>query len=130
MSANKVLTGDNITHEIVSVGIVRIRMHDGMVRTLLYVRHVPSLKKNLISLGVLDSVSCKYVSQGGVLRVSKGALKIFKGQMCGGFYLLNCDTIVGTMSSFSSSFKVMDFILETLLWIISSVESLSRSSRF
>ena len=30
-------------------------MHDGVVRTLIEVRHVPKLKKNLVSVGAMDS---------------------------------------------------------------------------
>ena len=43
------------------------------------VRNVLELKKNLISLGVLDSRSYKYTSQGGALKkVSKGSLMVMK----------------------------------------------------
>ncbi|KAK2970265.1 hypothetical protein RJ640_000824 [Escallonia rubra] len=35
-------------------------MHDGIVRTLTDVRHVPELRKNLISLGTLDSNDYRY----------------------------------------------------------------------
>ncbi|GKA95288.1 retrovirus-related pol polyprotein from transposon TNT 1-94 [Tanacetum coccineum] len=47
-------------------------------RTLTDVRHVPDLKKNLISLGVLDSKGVKYMSENGVLCVSKGALVVMR----------------------------------------------------
>ncbi|GKA06401.1 hypothetical protein Tco_0685625, partial [Tanacetum coccineum] len=57
---------------------IRIKMHDVVVRTLTNVRHVLDLKKNLISLGVLDSKGFKYTSENGVLRVSKGALVVMK----------------------------------------------------
>ncbi|GKC05160.1 transposable element, partial [Tanacetum coccineum] len=48
------------------------------VRTLTDVCHVPDLKKNLISLGVLDSKGFKYTGENGVLRVLKGALVVMK----------------------------------------------------
>ena len=57
-----------------SVGTVRIKMFDDVVRTLGNVKHVPDLKRNLISLGTLDSKGHKYTGEGGVLKVSKGAL--------------------------------------------------------
>ncbi|GJT68251.1 retrotransposon protein, putative, ty1-copia subclass [Tanacetum coccineum] len=50
----------------------------GSERDLADVRHVPDLKKNLISLGVFDSKGFKYTSENGVLRVSKGALVVMK----------------------------------------------------
>ena len=48
-----VLLGDNHSCKIVGVGSVKIKMFDGVIRTLTDVRHVPELKKKLISLGVL-----------------------------------------------------------------------------
>ena len=46
---------DNHSCKTVEVGSVNIKMFDGVIRTLTYVRHVPELKKRLIYLGVLDS---------------------------------------------------------------------------
>jgi hypothetical protein len=78
-------------------------MHDGFVRTLFGVRHVPELKKNLISLGALDSVGWKYVCEGGVLSASLGAQVFLKGQKLGNLYVLDGSTIVGVSSLGSSS---------------------------
>jgi len=47
-------------------------MHDGVIRTLTGVKHIPDLTKNLISLGALEDVGCKFQSEGGVLKVLKG----------------------------------------------------------
>ena len=57
----------------ISIGSIKIRMHDGIVRTLSNVLHVPDLKKNLISSGTLDSNNYKFSAESGVLRVSKGS---------------------------------------------------------
>ena len=54
-------------------------MVDGVVRTLDDVRHVSYLKRNLISLSTLDIKGYKYTSEGGVLKISKGALVVMKG---------------------------------------------------
>ncbi|KAK3027503.1 hypothetical protein RJ639_040218, partial [Escallonia herrerae] len=56
-----------------------IKMSDGIVRTLGDVRYIPDLKKNLISLGTLDSIDCSISIKGGVMKVSKGAMVIMKG---------------------------------------------------
>ncbi|CAL9078946.1 unnamed protein product, partial [Musa textilis] len=53
-------------------------MHDGIVRTLTNVRHVPDLKKNLISLGTLEALGCKYTVEGGVMKVSRNAIVVMK----------------------------------------------------
>ena len=54
-------------------------MFDGVVRILGDVRYVPNLKRNLISLSTLDEKGYKYTSEGGVLKISKGALVVMKG---------------------------------------------------
>ena len=40
---------------------MKIKMYDGTIKTLSDVRPVPDLKKNLISLGVLDSNGYKFI---------------------------------------------------------------------
>ena len=50
-----------------------------MLSTLFNVHHIPDMKCNLISLGTLESNKCKYSVEGGVLKASKGALGIMKG---------------------------------------------------
>jgi hypothetical protein len=74
--------------KIVGVGSIQIKMHDGIVRTLTHVRHVPELRKSLISLGVLDSVGYKCTTQGGVSKVSKGILVFMKEKMIDNLYQL------------------------------------------
>ncbi|MGV8000531.1 hypothetical protein PJP08_29445, partial [Mycobacterium kansasii] len=65
--------GNGFACNVVAVGSVRIKMFDGVERTLTDVRHVPDLKLNLISLGVLEAKGCKYTGIDGALKVSKGA---------------------------------------------------------
>ena len=48
MSKSVVLMGNDASCKIVGVGIVRIKMFDGIVRMLAYVKHVLDLKRNLI----------------------------------------------------------------------------------
>lgn len=67
---------DGIELSVVGVGTVRIKMYDGVVRTL-EVRHVPELRKNLISLSLLDSHGYRYSGEGEVVKVIRGALPAF-----------------------------------------------------
>ena len=60
INGGTVLMGNNMSCKVVGIGTIQIKMHDGIVRTLTGVRHVPELKKNLISLGILDSQGCKF----------------------------------------------------------------------
>ena len=82
-------------------------MYDGIVRTLSNVGHIPKLKKNLISLGKLDSNGCNYKAGGGVMRISKGALVMMKGQKHNGLYFLQ-GTIVTGAAVVSSSDSGLD----------------------
>ena len=54
-------------------------MFDGVVRTLGDIKYVPNLTRNLISLSTLDAKWYKYTDEGGVLKISKGALIVMKG---------------------------------------------------
>jgi len=47
---------------------------------------VPGLKRNLIYLGALDARGYLYASQGGALKVSKGAMVVLKGEICSDLY--------------------------------------------
>ena len=74
--------GDDHPCLVAGVGTIRVRMYDGVVRTLSNVKHVPELKKNLISLDYLEeqgyAFSCQ--SGSGCLRITKGALVVMKGR--------------------------------------------------
>ena len=83
-----VYMGNDVACKTVGIGSIRIRMFDGIVRTLTDVRHVPDLRKNLISLGVLDSSGHKGSVQGGVLKISKGILIVMKANKVGNLYKL------------------------------------------
>jgi len=48
IDGGNVLMGNNMPCKTIGTGSIKIRMHDGIVRTLSNVRHVPDLKKNLI----------------------------------------------------------------------------------
>ncbi|XP_071727384.1 uncharacterized mitochondrial protein AtMg00300-like [Rutidosis leptorrhynchoides] len=103
---------NDVACKVVGIGTIQIKMYDGTVRTLTDVRHVPELKKNLISLGTLDSIGCEYRARGGVLKVSRGALVVMKGERCNGLYLLKGSMVTGA-SGVSSSAKDVD---TTKLW--------------
>ena len=87
-------------------------MHDGIIRTLIDVRHVLELKKILISLRTLDSNGCTYKARGGVLRISKGALVVMKGKKINGLYTLQGSTIIGAIVVSTSE----SIIETTRLW--------------
>jgi Pol polyprotein len=72
--------GNNASCKVMGIGFVRVKMFDGILRTLRNVRHVLDMKKNLISLGALYSNVCKCILEKGVLRLTLGAQVVMKGK--------------------------------------------------
>ncbi|KAG8503402.1 hypothetical protein CXB51_001378 [Gossypium anomalum] len=116
VSEGVVLIGNNASCKIAGVGIIKVKMFDGVVRTLSDVRHVPELKRNLISLSTLDSKGYRYTAESGVLKISKGSLVVMKGQRkTAKLYVLQGSTITGDAAIASSSLSDDDI---TKLWHI------------
>ena len=88
LDSGVVLMGNNAQCSVVGIGTVQIKTNDGVLRTLSNVRHIPDLKCNLILLDTLKSIGCKYFVEGGVLKISKGALVLMKGVRRGSLYIL------------------------------------------
>ncbi|KAF3671488.1 hypothetical protein FXO37_08023 [Capsicum annuum] len=98
-------------------------MQDGIVRTLRNIRCVPELKKNLISLGTLESLGCKYTGEGGVLEVSRGGLMVMKARKFGTL-ILDPNKLVSEQVNF-------DFVLVVIMTITKIyVENFNRSANF
>lgn len=76
-----VLMGNDSPCKAIGMGSIKIKTHDGVVRTNTKVRHIPDLKGNLISLGTLESLGYRFSAEGGVLKVSRGALVLMKFEM-------------------------------------------------
>ena len=66
--------GDDSPCQIIGIGSVQIKMHDGIIRNLTDVRHILDMRKNLISLSTPVGKGYKYSSGDGVLKVSKTLL--------------------------------------------------------
>ena len=55
ISGGSVYMGNDHALEIAGIGTIKIKMFHGTIRTIGEVRHVNDLKKNLLSLGQMDS---------------------------------------------------------------------------
>ena len=73
-----VLMGNDHPCSIDGVGSVKIRMFDGVIRTLQNVRYIPDMRKNLISLGELDARGYGLVVNEGKMSVSMGENIVIK----------------------------------------------------
>ena len=94
----QVILGNNKIYEVMGIGTVRIKMHDGVERVLQKVRYIPRLKRNLISLGTLDVKGFNYKASSGVLSVTKGRMVVMKGNIENGMYVLQGKTVIGFVS--------------------------------
>ena len=70
--------GDDEPCKIVGMGKVQIKLKNGNQWLLKEVRHVPYLRKNLISTGQLASEGCISIFKDKVWKVTKGSLVITK----------------------------------------------------
>lgn len=60
--------GDNNTQTIVGISDIAIKMHNGIVRSIKNVKYVPNLKRNLISLRILEDVGHMFKSENNILK--------------------------------------------------------------
>jgi hypothetical protein len=83
--------GDDAPCKIVGMGNVKIKQRNGNQWLLKDVRHVPDLRKNLISIGLLENKGCISIFIDKVWKVIKGSLVIEKREKVGTLYLCTCN---------------------------------------
>ena len=71
--------GNDATCTIIGMGTIKTKMSDGVVKTLEEIRHIPDMRKNLISLETLDSKNYSYKSENGIVKISKGVMVVMIG---------------------------------------------------
>ena len=111
-----VLMGNDAQYKVIGIGTIQIKTHDGVIRTLTNVRNILNLKCDLISLGTLESLGCKYSVEGGVFKVSKGVLVLIKVIRCGSLYYLQRSIVTGSVVV--STLLSDDDLNGIFLWII------------
>ncbi|RVX02449.1 Retrovirus-related Pol polyprotein from transposon TNT 1-94 [Vitis vinifera] len=103
----KVYLADGSALDVVGLGDVRISLPNGSVWLLEKVRHIPDLRRNLISVGQLDDEGHAILFVGGTWKVTKGVRVLARGKKTGTLYMTSCprDTIA-----------VADASTDTSLW--------------
>jgi hypothetical protein len=84
--------GGDAPCKIVGMRKVNIKQRNGNQWLFKKVRHVPNLRKNLISIGQLESEGCISIFTDKMLNVTKGSLVIEKGEKVGTLYLCTGNT--------------------------------------
>ena len=85
------------------VGTIQIKMFDGMIRELKEVRYVPQLKRNLISVGALETLGLVVSIKEGVLKMTKGSMVVLKAVRRNNLYYLNGSTVTRQVAAFTDS---------------------------
>ncbi|KAE8692180.1 putative ROP-interactive CRIB motif-containing protein 6 [Hibiscus syriacus] len=112
LNAGVVYMGNDNACKTVGIGSIRLKNQDRSTRVLTDVRYVPSLKKNLISLGALESKGSVVTMRDGVLKVTYGALVMMKGIKKNNLYYYQGSTIIGAVAAASGG----DDLDATQLW--------------
>jgi len=74
-------------------------MFDGMERELKEVWYIPQLKRNLISVGTLKTLSLEVSIRDGVLKMTKGSMVVLKGVRRNNLYYLKGSTVTGHVAT-------------------------------
>ena len=91
----KVHLADDETLKIVGKGDIRLKLQNQTTWKLQGVRHVPGLRRNLISVGQLDGEGYCTTFSGHEWKITKGALVIARGKKTGTLYVTsNLENIV------------------------------------
>jgi hypothetical protein len=107
-NSGQVHLGDDAPCKIVGMGKVKIKQRNGNQWLLKEVRHVPDLRKNLISTWKLASEGCISIFIDKMWKVIKGSLVIAKGEKVGTLYLCTGNT--------DSSISLASTGVDTALW--------------
>ena len=69
----RVMMGNNAMCRVIGIGTVKLRLQDGTLLMIKQVKHVPDLKRNLISLEMFDQIGYNIRLESGDLRVLDGS---------------------------------------------------------
>ncbi|GKA88616.1 retrovirus-related pol polyprotein from transposon TNT 1-94 [Tanacetum coccineum] len=95
-----VYTADETPLTTHGIGSVRLQNEDGTIVTLKGVRYSPKLKKNLISVGTLESKGFEVRAKDGVMKIISGVLVVMKGiRKINNTYHYKGRTVVGTVAA-------------------------------
>lgn len=100
-----IILGNNQVCYIKGIGTVRLIMQDGSVKVLSDVRYIPDVKRNLISLGLLERKGRSFTSSGGRMEVRKGFNIVLVAERRNSLYYLTA-SIVRTLDNEVNAVKV------------------------
>lgn len=69
---------------------MRLKLSNDTIRGIINVKHVPKLKRNLISLSMLDKIGCSIRVESSILKIVKRSIVLMKGDMINGLHIVQC----------------------------------------
>lgn len=105
-----VLLRDNFEWEVKCIGMVRLKLNDGSKKLLSNVSCVPQIKKNLISVGMLDELGYTVKIEEGKMKVLKDSLILLKASKRNGLYIFEGHTSNNVVATVKEQHD------KTLLW--------------
>ena len=90
--------GNDNTCKTMGIGTIQLKNLDSSIKVLMDVCYVPSLKKNVISLRVLESKWLTITLRDGLLKVVAGALIMMKDTRRNNLYYFQGSTVIGSVS--------------------------------
>jgi len=86
LDGGNIVMANSSSYKVVGIDSIKFKTHDGKFYTLNEVRHVPHMKKNLISLSLLDKKGFSFKGEGEVIHVCKSLSVILKEVKWGTLY--------------------------------------------
>ena len=71
-NVNTIRMDNDSSSKIIGIDTIKVRIFDGVVRTLSNVKYVPKLRKSLISLRALDNLGYVFSIKNGIMKINKG----------------------------------------------------------
>ena len=93
-----VFVGNDDPCKTMGIGTIQLKNHNGLIQVLTDVRYVPSLKKNVISLQVLESKWLTITLRDGLLKAVTRALIMVKDTRRNNLYYFQGSTVIGSIS--------------------------------
>jgi len=113
LDSGVVIMRNDAACQIIGISTVQIRMFDDVVRDLTDVRYVPQIKKNIISVGAVESKGLKVTLKNEILKVTKGSLVVMKGIRDKNLYYLKGSIVTGSLTT-----SIVSDVDATQLWYI------------
>ena len=110
-NGGRVMIGNNVVCKIMGIGNISLKLHDRTIRELKQVRYVPELKRNLISLGMLDQMRCSVRIESRELMIVKDSQVVMKGSRINRVFILDGDVVNG-----ETGMSVADTIDKIKIW--------------